>query len=169
MAAPYLPFRRPQPSEKLTWTKLLTGINGRIDRRTFWLRYYIPLNVISIGIYFAISSQSEVTLYEYSLFMGLGFALFTVPGYIKRLHDRNRPGWLVAFPILFVVQQFGMVFILYPNIAAAADGNQAEQFRGFLYELPALALSIWVKIETYFLAGTDGPNRYGEAPLEFPD
>ena len=74
---------------------------------------------------------------------------------IKRLHDRDRPGHLIAAPI--VLGAIIAVVIAAVNQSAAAILPGA----GFVALLALVPLG--------FLKGTQGPNRYGPDPLAAKD
>lgn len=91
----------------MTWSKFLLSIEGRINRQAFWLRFYVPVMVISIAL-----TILDLAVGTYSLESGGGLfsGIFTLlviwPSIavgVKRLHDRNRSGWwllLILVPII---------------------------------------------------------------------
>jgi uncharacterized membrane protein YhaH (DUF805 family) len=74
---------------------------------------------------------------------------------VKRLHDRDRPGYLIAAPI--VLGAIIAVVIAAANQSAAAILPGA----GFVALLALVPLG--------FVKGTQGPNRYGPDPLATKD
>jgi uncharacterized membrane protein YhaH (DUF805 family) len=75
----------------------------------------------------------------------------------KRLHDRGRSGW------------WTIPFIVFPGLIAQFDDRLGDAVAASLTELVASILFLWGVIETSFLKGTRGPNRYGPDPLETVD
>jgi uncharacterized membrane protein YhaH (DUF805 family) len=74
---------------------------------------------------------------------------------VKRLHDRNRPGWWAAF--IFVPAILGSVV----NAFNGGDESPLSIALGGV----VVIVSIWFLIELGFLCGTVGANRYGPDPL----
>lgn len=74
---------------------------------------------------------------------------------IKRLHDRDRPGHLIAAPIVLGAIIAVVIAAVYQSAAAVLPGA------GFVALLALVPLG--------FLKGTQGPNRYGSDPLAVKD
>ena len=74
---------------------------------------------------------------------------------IKRLHDRDRPGHLIAAPIVLGSIIAVVIAAVYQSAAAILPGA------GFVALLALVPLG--------FLKGTQGPNRYGPDPLAAKD
>ncbi|WP_299952321.1 DUF805 domain-containing protein [uncultured Modestobacter sp.] len=111
---------------------------GRIDRRTWWLQYALPLAVLSVLALFAdvALGNSDVELIATGQ-TGYGplvtaTGLLTLPasisGGVTRLHDRGMAAWWL------------------------------------LIGLVPLVGSVALLVLTGFLRGDGGPNRYGPAP-----
>lgn len=88
----------------MTVSQLLFKTEGRIPRSTLWLRFLLPVWVLSIVVVvidFSTGLMDEET--GIGVFSGLFTLLILYPSIavlIKRLHDRNRSGW---FYLLFLV------------------------------------------------------------------
>jgi uncharacterized membrane protein YhaH (DUF805 family) len=129
---------------KFDFKQFYFSAQGRVNRRQWWLRFMLPVFVITlllafidvaIGTHIAETytstdngSTSTTTIEIKGLLTSLfGLAVF-IPAIlvdIKRWHDRDKSGWW-------------MLIALIPIIGA-----------------------IWLLIELGFLKGTDGPNRFG--------
>jgi uncharacterized membrane protein YhaH (DUF805 family) len=72
---------------------------------------------------------------------------------VRRLHDRNRSGWLI------------LLFYLGPAMPDAIDRHTDFAPLSFALELAGLIIAIWALVELGFLRGTVGPNQYGPDPL----
>jgi uncharacterized membrane protein YhaH (DUF805 family) len=121
-----------------SYAQLLFSYNGRISRRTLWLKFQLPLG----GMAILATILDEMGLYNESgninilfglihLLFGLFALAFLYPyiaALIKRCHDRNHSG---LFLLIFLIP----------------------------------LLNIWPWIELYFLKGTSGRNEYGEEPV----
>ena len=128
---------------EMTIGKIWFSFEGRISRSTWWMKYFLPVMGITIGLsildmilgttwtiapadpYTGMPEQSMGIL---SLIWGLvGIWIFFAAG-AKRIHDRNRSGW---FQLIWFIP----------------------------------VVNLWVWIETWFLRGTVGPNRFGPDPV----
>ena len=111
---------------------------GRIDRRTWWLQYALPLAVLSVLALLADLALGNSDLEALAagqsdygpivLTVGLLTLPASISGSATRLHDRGLPAWLL---LIAFVPFFGQVALL---------------------------------VLTGFLRGDVGPNRYGPAP-----
>lgn len=137
---------------------LLFSYDGRINRGKFWLAVlaYVIISII-LGFLLIIPFLGW-------LLAGIGYIAMIVSGVfvaIKRLHDRDKPGWWVA------------VFYVVPMILSGVGGYMSYQAiladetssAGTLLSLISLAISLWAFVELGCLRGTVGPNQYGPDPI----
>jgi uncharacterized membrane protein YhaH (DUF805 family) len=112
------------------------SFQGRINRSTYWLFYFIPslvLIVVSsildpvLGTIHMTQSGFPIGLINSAVSLVLIWPWLAVGA--KRCHDRDRSGW---FQLIYLIPLFGALFM-------------------FIY--------------IGFLKGTDGPNRFGPDPL----
>ena len=75
---------------------------------------------------------------------------------VKRLHDRNKSGWLIV------------LFYAVPSILGGIANTSEQAVASFVLGLGSLVISIWGLVELGFLRGTVGPNAYGPDPLQTP-
>lgn len=75
---------------------------------------------------------------------------------VKRLHDRNKNGWLIV------------LFYVVPSILAGIANASKHAVASSLLGLASFVISIWGLVELGFLRGTVGPNPYGPDPLQAP-
>jgi uncharacterized membrane protein YhaH (DUF805 family) len=75
---------------------------------------------------------------------------------IKRLHDRNKNGWLIV------------LFYVAPSILGGVANTSEQAVVSFVLGLASFVISIWGLVELGFLRGTVGPNPYGPDPLQRP-
>ena len=110
---------------------------GRIDRRTWWLQYALPVALLSVLALFADIALGNSTIDGIATGSGYGPVVTTVgvltlvpsvSGGATRLHDRGLPAWLL---LIGLVPLLGQVALL---------------------------------VLTGFLRGDAGPNRYGPPP-----
>ena len=111
----------------LTASEMLFSFDGRVGRITF-LKYWLLLWMgglamlfVLVGLVPGLSADTGKTT------VGLLILWPTFAVWIKRLHDRNRPG--IFFLLIFIP-----------------------------------VIGVWVLVETFFLRGTKGANRFGPQP-----
>jgi len=75
---------------------------------------------------------------------------------IKRLHDRNKNGWLIV------------LFYVTPSIFAGIANTSEQAVVSFVFGLASFVISIWGLVELGFLRRTVGLNAYGLDPLQRP-
>jgi uncharacterized membrane protein YhaH (DUF805 family) len=164
------------------------SFGGRIGRKTFWLGYVLPLLVASI-----VASVLDVSLglvpapmadampadaSQVGPISGIVSLLSIWPmlaGSIKRLHDRGRSGWWIGG---FYLVSAAAGLLAFATVATATGGIFLHRDRPvteadvqgvllvmILAGVVILGFGIWLLVETGFLRGTVGPNRYGMDPL----
>ena len=153
------------------------GFQGRIGRKTFWLGYILPLFAASI-----LASILDAALglapmgdarpaegAEVGPIGGLVSLLSIWPslaGAIKRLHDRDRSGWWIGgFYLLAAAVAAAALFTATLGMSHGGGGAAAVTLVGAVL---LIGYGLWLIVETGFLRGTPGPNRYGPDPLGGP-
>ena len=148
----------PEPQARPDFVQFFLSPSGRISRSQYWLRYFLPLFVVSV----ALSVLSEVAQI-FDILLAL-FTLLTLwPGIavmVKRIHDRDKPGWLVLLPA------GAAVLVVIAGIVGVGSGSEvvAGAFAGMAL-LALLGIGIWFFVEFGCMRGTVGPNRYGPDPV----
>lgn len=114
---------------------LFFGFRGRISRQAYWLAYFF-INVV-LGLFLKPSINPETM--EISLAAPAFGALFLLPALVgniaigvKRLHDFNLPGWLVALmfvPFIPTMVLSVLVIGLLPGTAGPNRFGQAPDIR----------------------------------------
>ena len=128
----------------MDWKYLLTSFEGRINRKPFWL------TAIACGIGYGI------LFYIISSVFGT-FTPTDQPGnYGMQL---TTPGWILVGILYIAIIWFGLAL----QVKRWHDRNKSGWW--VLINLVPLIGGIWALVETGFLAGTPGPNRFGEDPL----
>jgi uncharacterized membrane protein YhaH (DUF805 family) len=142
----------------MNFVNLLFSYEGRINRAKFWLAVlaYVVISIV-LGILLIVP-------YLGWLLAGVGYIAMIVSGIfvgIKRLHDRNKPGWWLV--IFYVVPS------ILSGIGAYMTFDAGEQTPvAMLLSLVSLAISLWAFVELGCLRGTVGPNQYGPDPIAPP-
>ena len=80
--------------------KLYFSFNGRIPRSTFWLKYQLPMLVITIIAFIIANPTSKDDIYAVVGFVTLLTIYPSIVVNVKRAHDRYRPWWFI---ILYLI------------------------------------------------------------------
>ena len=141
--------------------RFVFSIEGRISRSQLWLQWALPVVAIHVllWIMIAVAAAADSNGWTATFFiLWIVFCLATlwpnIAVLVKRIHDRNKTGWLVLAYWL----PAGLQTILF--IAEASDN-----LIGTLLRLISVAVGIWFLIEFGCMHGTLGPNRYGADPI----
>jgi uncharacterized membrane protein YhaH (DUF805 family) len=164
------------------------SFRGRIGRKTFWLGYVLPIivasmvaNALDLALGLAPDPMADVVPADQMWVAPISglVALVTLwpmlAGSMKRLHDRNRSGWWIggfylfsaAIGVFAFVMIAGVLVTLYEmrGTGAAPDVPPAAFPVLFAAAFAVFGFAMWLFIETGFLRGTPGPNRFGPDPL----
>ncbi len=145
---------------------LFFGFNGRIGRELFWLGILPPLALLLSGLRFARGHLGD-WLFNRFVVQSADFSTRTLPLLlyalmivlvlwpilalsVKRLHDRNKSGWLIL--------PFYLLLFWFEKLR---DGASVGVLPWGVGTAAVLILSAWCLVELGFLRGTDGPNRFG--------
>ncbi len=160
---------------------LYTSVEGRLNRKRFWLGILL-LAAISIVIdlafviYLAVrfgvpasANASDWELWQNNLASQVklvNFVLQLVLLYpsaalmVKRLHDRNRPGYFAVFWLAP-----GLLYNLADVAGFSSSGPAKMNVLEIVLLFVTIAVGIWFFVELGCLRGTVGANRYGPDPL----
>jgi len=152
--------------------------SGRISRSQYWLRFMLPYFVISIVLQIAAAGINEKSSAHsaVSALMTLFWLVALWPSIailVKRIHDRNKSGWLclVLYLPLILFMVLMIVWLADWIIAAAAAGSYSPPSLGalgiivILMGITSTGIGLWFFIEFGCLRGTIGANRYGPDPV----
>jgi uncharacterized membrane protein YhaH (DUF805 family) len=94
---------------------------GRIDRRTWWLQYALPLAVLSVLGLFADLALGNSDLQELATGQAdygpivTAVAVVTLPasisGSVTRLHDRGLPAWVLLIVFVPILGQIALLVL----------------------------------------------------------
>jgi len=141
----------------MNFAYLFTSLDGRINRKPYWIAALILFTVsitVQLGVYFA--SNIQIMMIVGLIFMWPSFALAT-----KRAHDRNRPTWLVA---IFFAILLATTFMQIAGLHEYDPGEPTPIYTSI--SVIFLIFAIYAFIDWGLLRGTKGPNKYGPDPLE---
>ncbi|MFZ5676667.1 MAG: DUF805 domain-containing protein [Pseudomonadota bacterium] len=144
---------------------LLTGFDGRINRAKWWLGTLI-LIVVAIVLYLILGSIiGSPGLLQFILSLILAYP--TTALMVKRLHDRDRPGFFTyifwAPTVLSVLG--GLLGLTMTTVDMGGVAMPQMTTLGTIIALAGLPIGIWALIELGILKGTEGPNQHGPDPL----
>jgi uncharacterized membrane protein YhaH (DUF805 family) len=142
---------------------LLTTYQGRINRAKYWIAALIYFIISGIAGAVGQALGDGPVAQGLTGIVGLLTFISGILVGIKRLHDRDRPGWwmLVFYVVPSILIAAAVVWGLYSYTTYGTLGGPF-----FLFIIAAFALGIWAFIELGCLRGTVGPNRFGPDPLE---
>jgi uncharacterized membrane protein YhaH (DUF805 family) len=153
--------------------ELYMSCEGRMHRRAYWWAAGL-LVAAQLVMLLGLSRIAGVSFEDYThgarkaaLVNLVTVAFFFWPSLaisIKRLHDRDLPGWWAG--LLHV-----LLFLFYADMAFAKPIIMSRS--ALLYSMwPGMlliGLGTWLAIEMIWLKGTPGPNRFGPDPAAAPD
>ncbi|WP_165188187.1 DUF805 domain-containing protein [Caulobacter soli] len=138
----------------MTILQKLFSFQGRLRRRDYWLLGLL-IGVVTVAVVvllllaFGVKPEDERLSLAGLLVIWPSLAMM-----VKRIHDRNKSGWLA------------LVYWV-PSIASnIVDMAPADSFVAPRMGLKIVAgiIGLWFLIEFGFMDGTQGPNRYGKSP-----
>jgi uncharacterized membrane protein YhaH (DUF805 family) len=142
----------------------------RISRSQYWLKYFLPRFGIIVILRLAALVHGEAA-HEGAFITVLNLfylaALWpSIAALVKRMHDRDRSGWLVLmfYIPVFLGGIFGGLAVYLVETGDIHDGNQLAILGAIVLGGAAL-IGIWFFIEFGCMRGTIGANRYGADPL----
>ena len=148
----------------MNFTYLFTRLNGRINRKPYWLGilFLAVLSVfLSFGFTLAIlNPNGSIGVLAAIGLIGFLAYLASIPLVVKRLHDRNKSGhyaWLI----------YGSSIV--GSVIDSIARNTAEMgLSSLIAALIVVGIGLWFFIELGFFRGTDRPNPYGPDPSVRP-
>jgi uncharacterized membrane protein YhaH (DUF805 family) len=142
----------------------LLDVRGRLSRGGFWLAYAAAFGFSLITLPFLIPFLSlkrpELTM-PIAMLVWSPVMLMLLLAMIRRLHDRGKSGWslLAAYGPMLSAMLLTAVFQIFP-------GDGPLGYAVILLMLAAMAGTLWLQVQIFVLAGTQGPNRFGPDPLQ---
>ncbi len=142
---------------------LFTAYEGRISRKWFWIGTAL---LVVVGLIIVFGSTATFGERDYQLFRLNGLVITIIFLYpllavwVKRLHDRGRPGYTVAiFVIPWVVHHVSNVIGITGN---PFNPNSLD----VMFFIVNIIVGIWLVVDLGILRGTRGVNAYGGDPLQ---
>jgi|SRR5215470_3470144 len=140
----------------MDWWYLLTGFEGRISRKPYWIAL---LAVVAVEI------AAHVVAYQIegdrlSAIVDLAFSYPEFAILAKRGHDRDIPTWI---PGLFFAISVLLDFLTVIGLGGTRDQPSTL---ALVIALPWMAFGLALLADLGLRRGTVGPNRYGPDPLD---
>ncbi len=132
---------------------------GRVHRKHYrqWVLLTFGINfVFSIIILMSISAIGKIgfELLATRLFFLLLMGFWIIPFTVRRLHDLGSSGWVLLFPLFFIILSSSFEFI----------GGFVFEFLSMVsYYVAGFILSIMFLL-LIFVKGRDQENKYGKLP-----
>lgn len=128
----------------MDWKYLLTNFNGRINRQPFWLSF-VTLALVTMALIWGIMAA---------------LGTWTPTGEAGSYSIQMSPlGWALCAVVYVALIWFGLAI----QIKRWHDRNKSGWW--VLIGLVPVIGGIWALVETGFLSGTPGDNRFGPDPL----
>jgi uncharacterized membrane protein YhaH (DUF805 family) len=150
----------------------LFGFSGRLNRKPYWI-WGIVLAIAAVVIAGAVGAslyasgqaatqqQFMVSAFPWLMAFAVILSYPSAALLAKRLHDRNKPGWLAALLIVPML----LANWLDPDFSGGASQGGSIQAVYTAASIVTLVVAIWFLIELGFMRGTAGDNKYGADPL----
>ena len=156
---------------------------GRMDRRTWWLHYTLPLAGLGLlaliadqalgfgSIGFTTTATATSFVYEpgfFAVVTSLATLVPSIAGHVTRLHDRNMPAWvlLLAFvPYIGGLALFVLLGCLPGNPGPNRYGPPTGQPGG---SVPGAETSSWGQPQASWGLPPSGPGRAPQPPAGQP-
>lgn len=154
---------------------ILVVVVWQVFALTFEFLIFIIFDVFNVVVVYNVSGGADLgthvsaadVLIQTALFLAL-ICVFLLVGWgtlipligvaVRRLHDRNIPGWFLPVPFAAFVVPFLVPAHMLPS------GTTLGEFL-LLFASPGVLLFLAVLV-CLCLKGTDGPNRFGDDPLQ---
>jgi uncharacterized membrane protein YhaH (DUF805 family) len=141
--------------------QFLFSPSGRISRKQFWLKWALPYYVILILLIALTAAAAAGGSAGGAAVLGIITLLFvlitlwpSIAVLVKRIHDRNKSGWMAL--ILYVP-------VVLSDVIGAAVGPQNAA--SMILNVVVLVVGIWFFVEFGCMRGTIGHNQYGADPV----
>jgi len=150
------------------WT--LFSFNGRLNRRPYWIatiQLIVAAVIVATGVAIAFnvtgraSTAQELLRFAHPWLTGFT-VLLAYPAaavFAKRLHDRNKTGWLAALLIV------PMLVATWLDPSGSVTPTPHIHSIYLAASTMMIVVALWFLIELGLLRGTPGDNRYGRDPL----
>ena len=149
----------------MAWVRLLFSFKGRVGRARYLV---VELALLTVWLTLWLKLQYYFAPQWEQWLVALVMIWINLAVTAKRLHDRDRSGWWAL--AIFAVNRLSYLYYgLFFGLAFGVDLSIATELLLVISAVALSLLSTWIVIELFFLAGTDGANRFGPDPDATPD
>ncbi len=130
------------------------SFKGRLRRRDYWLcnlALGVAIAVIVLPLIIALKIQPEDPRFQAAT---LVFLWPSIAILVKRIHDRDKTGWMAANYWVPSLASMGLSFLSDPEFA---------MWKVFV-DIGTGMVGLWYLVEFGFMDGTQGKNAYGPSP-----
>ncbi|WP_029916639.1 DUF805 domain-containing protein [Caulobacter sp. UNC358MFTsu5.1] len=130
------------------------SFKGRLRRRDYWLcnlALGVAIGVIVFPLIIALKIQPEDPRFQAAT---LVFLWPSIAILVKRIHDRDKTGWMAANYWVPSLVSMGLSFLSDPEFA---------MWKVFV-DIGTGMVGLWYLVEFGFMDGTQGKNAYGPSP-----
>ncbi|MEJ2818121.1 DUF805 domain-containing protein [Caulobacter sp. CCG-8] len=130
------------------------SFKGRLRRRDYWLcnlALGVAIGVIVFPLIIALKIQPEDPRFQAAT---LVFLWPSIAILVKRIHDRDKTGWMAANYWVPSLVSMGLSFLSDPEFA---------MWKVFV-DIGTGMVGLWYLVEFGFMDGTHGKNAYGPSP-----
>ena len=96
----------------MSWKQFYFSPDGRVIRREWWFRFFLPLLVIWVGAAIVDTALYLALQYTQHAILEILFYLQFYPWFVvnvKRFHDRNKSGWWVLITLIPILGDLWLV------------------------------------------------------------
>ena len=138
----------------MTLMQKLFGFKGRLRRRDYWV-LSLALAVVAIAIIAPLFLVLRLDIQDKHVeLLALIFLWPSVALLVKRIHDRDKTGWMAANYWVPSLLSTGLTFV--PEFGLGG--------LKVILDIITTVVGVWFLIEFGFLDGTKGRNAYGPSP-----
>ena len=88
-------------ARKLSLAQIYLSIDGRVNRKTYWLLYFLPLTLLYMAVIFIIANSPDMIWIEFAFIALIFWPSIAVQA--KRWHDRDKSAWWILIGIIPIV------------------------------------------------------------------
>lgn len=138
----------------MTFVQKLFSFQGRLRRRDYWLcnlALGVAIAVIAGPLVVALNIQPDDPRFQAATMVFLWPSIAIL---VKRIHDRDKTGWMAANYWVPSLVSMGLSFLSDPEFA---------MWKVFV-DIGTGMVGLWYLVEFGFMDGTQGKNAYGPSP-----
>ena len=144
------------------YVRSLFSFKGRSHRASY-LVVQVALLALWLGLWIELPVQLASQWQALNWLFTILMIWINLAATAKRLHDRDWNGWWSI--AVFAVSRLSLLYYgLFLGLSFGVDISMAGELLLVLVAVGLSVLQTWIITELFFLAGTDGPNRFGPDP-----